>query len=103
MYNFTTTEKCVILGSLIVALVLGSIFYGLDIGYDYALLNQCSINGNCTQTCNSTKNNFEEYFEYTLTVCLLPFILNFVLIGIDIYRNKWNCILLLPYNIAKHY
>ena len=102
-YNFTSTEKFSILGSLLVAFILGSVFYGLDIGYDYALLNQCSINKNCTRTCNSKNIKFEEYFEYTLTVCLLPFILNFVLIGIDIRRNKWNCILLLPYNVAKHY
>ena len=105
-YDFTTMDKIKILGSLFVTFVLGSIFYGLDIGYDYALLAQCTKNGNiteCIQTCDSDDDHFEYYFEYTLIFCLLPFILNFILIGMNVYRNRRDCILLLPYIIAKHY
>ena len=107
-YNYSKIEKIVIFSTLCVTFVLGTAFYFADIGADYSLLGDPSSEFelfNCSEKCNSfssNHSNYENYWNYTFICILVPFILNFFLIGIECYRNGWECIPLLPFTIAKY-
>ena len=115
-YGYTRADKILIFLSLFAAFLAGCFFYFLDLGTDYTLLDQssnCSISYNVsqvdcfdlniTQFCESTVGSFSNYYNYTRTACLIPIILNMWLVVIECYRNRWNSIIILPYNIVILY
>ena len=72
--------------------------------------NQSELCSNSTSTClkdndfcNFTIGSVSYYFEYTLIVCLMPFLLNILLIANNIYKNKENSLVHLPILILNHY
>ena len=65
--------------------------------------NSISTCLNNTDFCTFTLGSVSYYFQYTLIVCLMPFLLNTLLVANDIYRNKENSLARLPLSILKHY
>ena len=57
---------------------------------------------NQSQFCEYTVGSFHYYYEYTLIVCLIPFLLNALLVGINCYRNQSKTLIFLPVQILKH-
>ena len=130
-YDFTSVEKLTFFLSLFFTFLLSSAFYCFDVGADYSLViqsgnctklqitNVSMPNGTTYQNqiyktlnastlsdvsfCESTVGAVPNYWTYTVIACILPFILNSISLGIETFRNKSECILVLPINIAKIY
>ena len=101
--------------------------YFLDVSADYILLHeshQCDPNStfidysnssskcfngtkfsddDSRKFCGNTVGNFQYYFEYTLIVCLIPLLLNSMLVVIDVRKNAKESLMWLPNNILLNH
>ena len=67
----------------------------------HANLTSKCFNG--SEFCAYTVGSFNYYFEYTLIICLVPLVLNTMLVAIDIRKNGKESLMWLPNRILKHH
>ena len=119
LYEYTNTQKVLLLLTLMISFLIGSLSYFGDVGADYILLhkshncpstsqftNHSNTTSKCvneTKFCEFTVGSFQYYFAYTLIACLVPFVLNIMLVAIDSYRRGRNSLIWLPIRIFEHH